>query len=267
KSCKKMHSATFILLQHQASSLSPVTYSGLQRGSWSPPAFLQHSLIHNINKVDDGTRKSPKFLSTDPKANQVSFHTYTFCSRIQQGKSCQQCYKENGPIFDNVKSSTYKDDPCNSRNRNALSTTGRGCDVSEDVCKHRYSPIFIGSASGSSVSFPGTVFSCGYNNGSNFDWTSSGVIGLGGGQLSLISQLGLSILNKFSYCLSHKSSTTHSASNSGTNSIHSGIIKWSQSDIDPFVKQRDSDLLLPDARSYLHRQNKDSVHEQHVLTI
>lgn len=111
------------------------------------------------------------------------------------------------------------------------------------------------------------MFSCGYNNGSNFDWTSSGVIGLGGGQLSLISQLGLSILNKFSYCLSHKSSTTHSASNSGTNSIHSGIIKWSQSDIDPFVKQRDSDLLLPDARSYLHRQNKDSVHEQHVLTI
>ncbi|KAJ0239979.1 aspartic protease [Hirschfeldia incana] len=154
-----------------------------------------------------------------------------------QCKPCQQCYKENGPIFDKEKSSSYKSEPCHSRNCNALSTNERGCDEAKDVCKYRYSygdksftrgdvateTISIGSASGSPVSFPGTVFGCGYNNGGNFDETGSGIIGLGGGNLSLISQLGSSISNKFSYCLSHKSSTINGTSviNLGTSSIPS----------------------------------------------
>ncbi|CAA7020372.1 unnamed protein product [Microthlaspi erraticum] len=156
-----------------------------------------------------------------------------------QCKPCEQCYKENGPIFDKKKSSSYKNEPCDSRNCQALSTHERGCDESKNVCKYRYSygdqsftkgdvateTISIGAASGSSVSFPDTVFGCGYNNGGTFDETGSGIIGLGGGQLSLISQLGSSISNKFSYCLSHKSSTTNGTSviNLGTNSIPSGL--------------------------------------------
>ncbi|CAN6825253.1 unnamed protein product [Brassica oleracea] len=155
-----------------------------------------------------------------------------------QCKPCQQCYKENGPIFDKEKSSSYKSEACDSRNCNALSTTERGCDEDKKVCKYRYSygdrsftrgdvateTISIGSASGSPVSFPGTVFGCGYNNGGNFDETGSGIIGLGGGNLSLISQLGSSISNRFSYCLSHKSSTMNGTSviNLGTSSIPSG---------------------------------------------
>ncbi|CAF2095347.1 probable aspartic protease At2g35615 [Brassica rapa] len=155
-----------------------------------------------------------------------------------QCKPCQQCYKENGPIFDSKQSSSYKSEPCDSRNCNALSTTERGCDEAKGVCKYRYTygdrsftrgdvateTVSIGSASGSPVSFPGTVFGCGYNNGGNFDETGSGIIGLGGGNLSLISQLGSSISNKFSYCLSHKSSTMNGTSviNLGTSSIPSG---------------------------------------------
>ncbi|KAF3510065.1 hypothetical protein F2Q69_00001698 [Brassica cretica] len=158
-----------------------------------------------------------------------------------QCKPCQECYKENGPIFDKNKSSTYKNEPCDSRHCNALSTTERGCDESNNVCKYRYSygdqsftkgdvateTISIGTASGSPVSFPGTVFGCGYNNGGTFDETGSGIIGLGGGQLSLVSQLGSSISKRFSYCLSHKSSTMNGTSviNLGTNSIPSGTSK------------------------------------------
>ncbi|CAE6031282.1 unnamed protein product [Arabidopsis arenosa] len=58
----------------------------------------------------------------------------------------------------------------------------------QNVCKYRYSygdqsfskgdvateTISIDSASGSPVSFPGTVFGCGYNNGGTFDETGSG---------------------------------------------------------------------------------------------
>ncbi|KAL0785692.1 hypothetical protein Bca101_001938 [Brassica carinata] len=158
-----------------------------------------------------------------------------------QCKPCQECYKENGPIFDKNKSSTYKNEPCDSRHCNALSTTERGCDESNNVCNYRYSygdqsftkgdvateTISIGTASGSPVSFPGTVFGCGYNNGGTFDETGSGIIGLGGGQLSLVSQLGSSISKRFSYCLSHKSSTMNGTSviNLRTNSIPSGTSK------------------------------------------
>ncbi|KAF8091372.1 hypothetical protein N665_0447s0030 [Sinapis alba] len=160
-----------------------------------------------------------------------------------QCKPCQQCYKENGPIFDKKKSSTYKNELCNSRNCNSLSTNERGCDESQNVCKYRYSygdqsftrgdvateTISIDSASGSPVSFPGTVFGCGYNNGGTFDETGSGIIGLGGGKLSLVSQLGSSISKRFSYCLSHKSFTTNGTSviNLGTNSVTSGTSKYS----------------------------------------
>ncbi|ESQ52176.1 hypothetical protein EUTSA_v10017839mg [Eutrema salsugineum] len=168
-----------------------------------------------------------------------------------QCKPCQQCYKENGPIFDKKKSSSYKSETCDSRNCHALSTNERGCDESQNVCKYRYSygdesftkgdvateTISIDSDSGSSVSFPGTVFGCGYNNGGTFDETGSGIIGLGGGHLSLISQLGSSISKRFSYCLSHKSSTTNGTSviNLGTNSIPSGLSKDSGVNTTPLV--------------------------------
>ncbi|KAH0850570.1 LOW QUALITY PROTEIN: hypothetical protein HID58_095414, partial [Brassica napus] len=70
---------------------------------------------------------------------------------------------------------------------NALSTTERGCDEAKGVCKL-------------ACFFPGTVFGCGYNNGGNFDETGSGIIGLGGGNLSLISHArstmnGTSVIN------------------------------------------------------------------------
>ncbi|EOA36522.1 hypothetical protein CARUB_v10011499mg [Capsella rubella] len=154
-----------------------------------------------------------------------------------QCKPCQHCYKQNSPLFDKSKSSTYKTEPCDSKSCHALSEHEEGCNESRDICKYRYSygdesftkgdiateTISIDSSSGSPVSFPGTVFGCGYNNGGTFEETGSGIIGLGGGSLSLVSQLGSSIGKKFSYCLSHTSSTTNGTSviNLGTNSISS----------------------------------------------
>ncbi|KAF8047602.1 hypothetical protein N665_2931s0001 [Sinapis alba] len=140
-----------------------------------------------------------------------------------QCKPCEHCYKQKSPIFDKSHSSTYKTEPCDSKPCNALSKKEEGCDQSRNICKYRYTyadqsfteghvateTIYIDSSSGSPVSFPGTVFGCGYNNGGTFDETGSGIIGLGSGPLSLISQLGSSIGKKFSYCLSHTSSSTN----------------------------------------------------------
>ncbi|XP_010540700.1 PREDICTED: probable aspartic protease At2g35615 [Tarenaya hassleriana] len=151
-----------------------------------------------------------------------------------QCRPCQQCYRQTGKIFDKTKSSTYKNEPCGSHVCHALDITERGCDISGNVCKYRYSygdqsftrgdiateTIAVASSS-SPVSFPGIVFGCGYSNGGTFDETGSGIIGLGGGPLSLVSQLGSTIGKKFSYCLSHTSSTANGTSviNLGTNSV------------------------------------------------
>ncbi|KAJ0230987.1 Aspartyl protease family protein [Hirschfeldia incana] len=161
-----------------------------------------------------------------------------------QCKPCEHCYKQNGPIFDKNHSSTYKTEPCDSKPCKALSKKEKGCDKSRNICKYRYvyadqsfteghmatETIYIdSSSSGSPVSFPGTVFGCGYNNGGTFDQTGSGIIGLGSGPLSLISQIGSSIGKKFSYCLSHTSSPTNGSGviKLGTNSIPSKPSKGS----------------------------------------
>ncbi|KAL1204967.1 putative aspartic protease [Cardamine amara subsp. amara] len=170
-----------------------------------------------------------------------------------QCKPCQQCFKQNSPIFDKKQSSTYKTESCDSKTCHALSEHEEGCDASSNICKYRYSygdqsftkgdiateTISIDSSSGSPVSFPGTVFGCGYNNGGTFEETGSGIIGLGGGPLSIISQLGSSIGKKFSYCLSHTSSTTNGTSviNLGTNSIPSKPSKDSTVLTTPLVQK------------------------------
>ncbi|CAH2034731.1 unnamed protein product [Thlaspi arvense] len=156
-----------------------------------------------------------------------------------QCKPCQQCYKQDGPIFDKSKSSTYKTEPCNSKACNELSEDIEGCDRSKNICKYNYpyvdnsfsngdvatETVSIGS---SSVSFPGTIFGCGYNNVGTFPDTGSGLVGLGGGPLSLISQLGSSIGKKFSYCLPHSFTSNGTGFlNLGANSIPSNPSKGS----------------------------------------
>ncbi|GJZ63470.1 aspartic proteinase CDR1-like protein [Tanacetum coccineum] len=47
----------------------------------------------------------------------------------------------------------------------------------------------------------GIVFGCGHDNNGTFNKEGSGIIGLGGGPLSLIKQLDYVIEGKFSYCL------------------------------------------------------------------
>ncbi|KAH7577421.1 hypothetical protein JRO89_XS01G0249000 [Xanthoceras sorbifolium] len=63
--------------------------------------------------------------------------------------------------------------------------------------------FIIGSSTGFDI-----VFGCGHKNTGEFEENGSGVIGLGGGPLSLISQLSSTIKGKFSYCLVSQLSST-----------------------------------------------------------
>ncbi|WJZ83145.1 hypothetical protein VitviT2T_002852 [Vitis vinifera] len=130
-----------------------------------------------------------------------------------QCRPCTHCYKQVVPLFDPKNSSTYRDSSCGTSFCLALGKD-RSCSK-EKKCTFRYSyadgsftggnlaseTLTVDSTAGKPVSFPGFAFGCGHSSGGIFDKSSSGIVGLGGGELSLISQLKSTINGLFSYCL------------------------------------------------------------------
>ncbi|XP_058777059.1 aspartic proteinase CDR1-like [Vicia villosa] len=131
-----------------------------------------------------------------------------------QCKPCNPCYNQTSPIFDPSKSSSYKNIPCSSKTCKSMENTS--CSYRRDACQYTLDyghgtytngdlsveTFTLDTASGSFVSFPKIVMGCGHNNGNSmYNGPSSGIIGFGNGDTSLIKQLGSSIGGKFSYCL------------------------------------------------------------------
>ncbi|MCL7032548.1 hypothetical protein MKW94_019783 [Papaver nudicaule] len=129
-----------------------------------------------------------------------------------QCKPCEDCYNQISPHFNPTASSTYKDVPCATETCERLGTHHKNT-CENNVCQFlakygdgfQYSTgnlaietLTFVSISGRSIQVPNIAFGCGRNN--NIE-KLSGLIGLGGGELSLISQLGSKVDSKFSYCL------------------------------------------------------------------
>ncbi|KAJ4834590.1 hypothetical protein Tsubulata_036650 [Turnera subulata] len=139
------------------------------------------------------------------------------------------------------RSSSYHAVACGSKLCNALDNDVRACvdqkssSSSSSACGYTYSygdhsftngnlateTFRIGSSSSSSVE-EGVVFGCGNRNGGTFEEQAAGIIGLGGGPLSLNSQLGDSIGGKFSYCLVPLTSSSSPSINNATSKISFG---------------------------------------------
>lgn len=119
-----------------------------------------------------------------------------------QCKPCQQCYAQPTPVFDPKKSSSFSKTECSSDLCKALPTSS--C---SDGCEYLYTYGDYSSTQGilatetftfDKVSVPKIGFGCGEDNeGSGFT-QGAGLVGLGRGPLSLVSQMGQP---KFSYCL------------------------------------------------------------------
>jgi len=151
-----------------------------------------------------------------------------------QSKPCEHCYDQTTPIFNPLKSSSYKNNiPCLSKKcKSFKSTSCNKKKTCEYTIKYGDGSISQGdlsletltldSTSGSSISFPKTLIGFGHNNTLLFEGKSSGVVGLGNGPASLINQLGPSIGGKFSYCLGPETSNSTSKLNFGEAAIVSG---------------------------------------------
>ncbi|CAJ2639527.1 unnamed protein product [Trifolium pratense] len=134
-----------------------------------------------------------------------------------QCKPCsKQCFNQTSPMFDPLKSSTYKTIPCSSPTCKYLQQKGNYCSSNKkDNCEFdivyddksdskgdlSVETLTLNSNDRSTISFPRIVIGCAHKNNLQVDGIVSGIIGLGRARLSLISQLGSSIAGKFSYCL------------------------------------------------------------------
>ncbi|CAG7897485.1 unnamed protein product [Brassica rapa] len=154
-----------------------------------------------------------------------------------QCKPCDDCYTQDDPLFDPKASSTYKDVSCSSSQCTSLESQAT-CSTEDNTCSYTLSygdksytkgnvaadTVTLGSTDNRPVQLKNIVIGCGHNNAGTFSKKGSGIIGLGGGSVSLISQLGDSIDGKFSYCLVPLSSENDKTSkiNFGTNAVVSG---------------------------------------------
>ncbi|XP_057540976.1 aspartic proteinase nepenthesin-1 [Amaranthus tricolor] len=126
-----------------------------------------------------------------------------------QCKPCDDCFDQSTPIFDPSKSSTFSKLSCSNDLCEALPTST----CQDDGCQYLYTygdysstqgilateTFTFGSDSKSQkVSVPNMGFGCGVDNEGNGFNQGAGLIGLGRGPLSLVSQLDEP---KFSYCL------------------------------------------------------------------
>ncbi|XP_027910310.1 aspartic proteinase CDR1-like [Vigna unguiculata] len=131
-----------------------------------------------------------------------------------QCQPCKNCYKQDRPIFNPSKSSTYTRIPCVAAE--CLSVTTTFCDFNNG--KHCAYKIGYGDGSISKGDFSRdtvtltsssenrpirllrTAIGCGHDNVGTFDREHSGIVGLGRGPFSLASQLRPDTGGTFSYC-------------------------------------------------------------------
>ncbi|XP_055830563.1 protein ASPARTIC PROTEASE IN GUARD CELL 1-like [Solanum dulcamara] len=153
-----------------------------------------------------------------------------------QCEPCSECYQQTDPIFNPSDSSTYNPVSCDSPECSALDASS--CYV--DTCMYQVS---YGDGSytegelatetvsfGNSGSFSNVVIGCGHDNEGLFTG-SAGLLGLGGGSLSLPSQVKAT---SFSYCLvdsdSDSSSTLEFNSAGPNDSVFAPLLRNSKRD-------------------------------------
>ncbi|KAK7343141.1 hypothetical protein VNO80_26104 [Phaseolus coccineus] len=224
---------------HRDSSKSP-----LHRPTETQFQRVANAVRRSMNRPHHFNRSSPKVNVTQNDGEYlISYSVGTPPFKVYgiadtgsdmiwlQCKPCETCYNQTTPIFDPSKSNTYKTLHSSSSTCKSVqdaSKDGENCeytihygDGSESHGDLSVETLTLDSTNGSSIQYPRTVIGCGRKNSGSFEGKGSGVVGLGRGPVSFISQLGSSIGGKFSYCFAPMSNTS-SKLNFGDAAVVSG---------------------------------------------
>lgn len=201
-------------LIHRDSPLSPLHNSSATRFDRLKDAVRRsHSRVRRIQaqvESSSGEYLMSFAIGTPPVERLGIADTGSDLSWIQC-KPCTTCFNQTAPLFDLKASSTYKTLKCYSKQCKAMGPPHTPCTKKHNKCRYHVS---YGDSSfsnghlatetftfGGKTAIQNVAFGCGHNNGGIFSEADTGIIGLGGGELSLISQLSETIKGRFSYCL------------------------------------------------------------------
>ncbi|KAF3320622.1 aspartic proteinase nepenthesin-2 [Carex littledalei] len=182
----RTNARTAALLTKSMKPTNPITVP-VHPGNGDEPYDREYLVRFSI-----GTPPQPLILTLDTGSDLI----WTQCL------PCIQCFDQGLPFYNPANSSTFAYLSCLSNLCTALPMA-----ACHQQCFYLYEygdgSATVGSVStetftfGSKVTVPGISFGCGFLNGGIFVSNESGILGLGRGPVSLISQLGL---GAFSYC-------------------------------------------------------------------
>ncbi|KAJ8542356.1 hypothetical protein K7X08_017222 [Anisodus acutangulus] len=211
------HKGFTVSLKHVDSGGNFTKFERLQRAMARGKSRLQRlSLVANfatLSSKDDSNVKSTIHAGNGEFLMQISIGSpsESYNAIMDTGsdliwtqcKPCKECFDQSTPIFDPSKSSTFGKISCSNKLCEALPMSS----CRDSNCEYMYTYGDYSSSEGflaketftfGKVSIPNVAFGCGNDNeGSGFG-QGAGLVGLGRGPLSLVSQLHMS---KFSYCL------------------------------------------------------------------
>ncbi|XP_057457845.1 probable aspartic protease At2g35615 [Lotus japonicus] len=231
----KTQSSFTIDLIHHDSSLSPFYNSSMTRSQLIRNAAMRSisranrlSFSHTLNKL----KESPPEAIIIPNNGDYLMRIYIGTPSVErlaiadtgsdltwvQCSSCDitKCFAQNTSFYDPKHSSTFAFFPCDSETCTQLPYSQYICgDSGECIYGYNYGDesysyggfgsdsISFDATAATPPNFPKFVFGCGYVNKITADKSRkpTGIVGLGAGPLSLVSQLGDEIGHKFSYCL------------------------------------------------------------------
>ncbi|KAH7523928.1 hypothetical protein FEM48_Zijuj06G0064100 [Ziziphus jujuba var. spinosa] len=156
-----------------------------------------------------------------------------------QCQPCNACYKQNEPLFDPSKSTSYASFSCTSQQCSLLtSSTGKtqSCSSPASPCQYgvRYGDrsYTIGDFGKERITinqsdvFDNFLFGCGHNNQGLFSG-AAGLLALGRGELSFVEQTAQKYNRIFSYCLPPTSSSSGFLSFGKADKV-SGVVNYVQ---------------------------------------
>ncbi|KAM7463254.1 hypothetical protein LguiA_031375 [Lonicera macranthoides] len=129
-----------------------------------------------------------------------------------QCQPCKQCYTQSDPVFDPANSASFSGVSCSStvctRLDNPGCHTGRcGYEVSYGDGSYTKGTLALETLTFGDTVVHNVAIGCGHRNRGMFVG-AAGLLGLGGGSMSLVGQLSGQTGNAFSYCLVSRGSTS-----------------------------------------------------------
>ncbi|KAK6162764.1 hypothetical protein DH2020_002605 [Rehmannia glutinosa] len=173
---------------------------------------LRRSLSRKWEFIDSNGEYLVKYAIGNPPVSALGTVYTSKDVTWTQCEPCLKCFSQNLPLFNPKKSFTYRAICCNTSECNSV--RGTSCSPTKKNCL--YYNVFaygsftqgllstetftLASSSGQRVSIPNFIFACGFRNAIQ-NTVGSGIVGLGGGNASLVRQLGPLTQGRFSYCL------------------------------------------------------------------